>query len=234
MYDLEKYFKKHDLNTKDILYIYRREKRTVIYCESGEEIISVIPIHELLEFLPDDEFISIAKGVVVQRNRIVHIGNDGVYTMTDGKTFQGRQRYLSAHKKLRRELNLELLAPKKENVQPMSFLEKCTILDNMPIAYCVIELVFDKDGHGVDFIFRYCNKYMEIVEGIPIEEMMDRSFYEVFKNGDKKWLVTYADVALSGSIRTIHDFSPEIDKNLTIHCYQPEAGFCACVLIPEE
>ena len=26
----------------------------------------------------------------------------------------------------------------------------------------------------------------------------------------------------------------EIGKNLTIHCYQPEANFCACVLIPDE
>ena len=36
----------------------------------------------------------------------------------------------------------------------------------MPVAYCVIELVFDAEGHGVDFVFRYCNKQMEVVEGI--------------------------------------------------------------------
>ena len=83
----------------------------------------------------------------------------------------------------------------KANPHPLSFLEKCSILDDMPVAYCVIELTFDEDGHGVDFIFRYCNKYMEVVEGIPVEEMLNRSFYEVFKNGDKKWLVAYADVA---------------------------------------
>ena len=104
----------------------------------------------------------------------------------------------------------------------------------MPVAYCVIELVFDEDGHGVDFVFRYCNKHMEVVEGIPLEEMLNRSFYEVFKNGDRKWLVSYADVALNGSKRTLSDYSPEIDKNLTIYCYQPEPGFCACVLVPEQ
>lgn len=92
----------------------------------------------------------------------------------------------------------------------------------MPLAYCVIELVFDENGHGIDFVFRYCNKQMEIVEGLPISEMLNHSFYEVFKNGDKKWPVSYAD------------FSPEIGKSLTIHCYQPEPGFCSCVLIPAE
>lgn len=103
----------------------------------------------------------------------------------------------------------------------------------MPVAYCVIELVFDEDGHGVDFVFRYCNKHMAVEEGIPVEEMLNRSFYEVFKNGDRKWLISYADVALNGTKRTLHDYSPEIDKNLTIYCYQPQPGYCACVLVPE-
>ena len=76
-------------------------------------------------------------------------------------------------------------------------LEKCSLLDDMPLAFCVIELVFNKDGRGVDFIFRYCNAEMANVEGVPVEEMLDRSFYEVF---------------------------------LTIHCYQPKPGYCACVL----
>ena len=68
------------------------------------------------------------------------------------------------------------------------------------------------------------------IEGVPVEEMLGRSFYEVFPNGDKKWLVSYADVALNGTKHILHDYSPEVDKCLTIHCYQPEPGYCACVL----
>lgn len=154
--------------------------------------------------------------------------------MLDGKTFQDRTRYLSTHRRLKKEMESGIKKAGKANPHPLSFLEKCSILDDMPVAYCVIELTFDEDGHGVDFIFRYCNKYMEVVEGIPVEDMLNRSFYEVFKNGDRKWLVSYADVALNGSKRTLSDYSPEIDKNLTIYCYQPEPGFCACVLVPEQ
>ena len=112
----------------------------------------------------------------------------------------------------------------------MSLLEKCNLLDDMPLAFCIIELVFNEDGHGVDFIFRYCNAEMATIEGVPVEEMLGRSFYEVFPNGDKKWLVSYADVALNGTKHILHDYSPEVDKCLTIHCYQPEPGYCACVL----
>lgn len=97
----------------------------------------------------------------------------------------------------------------------MGFYEKCSIMDEMPLAYCVIELVFDEDGHGVDFIFRYCNKEMAVVEGVTVEEMLNRSFYEVFRNGGRKWLVSYADVALNGTKHTLKDFSPDIGKDLT-------------------
>ena len=94
------------------------------------------------------------------------------------------------------------------------------------------ELVFDAEGHGVDFVFRYCNDEMAVVEGVPVSEMLNHSFYEVFENGDKKWLVTYADVALNGNKHILQDYSPEIDKTLTIYCFQPASGYCACVLIP--
>lgn len=233
MYDLVRYFQRHNLQTDVILYIYRSDNKTVIHCENEEDVVSLIPVHKLEAFLPEDEFVSIAKGVVVRRSGIVHISDAGVYTMADGKTFQGRRRYLSEHKRLRRELGLDIPSSQEEFSPPLGFYEKCSILDDMPLAYCVIELVFDADGHGVDFIFRYCNKQMAVVEGVPVEEMLNRSFYEVFRNGDRKWLVSYADVALNGTKHTLKDFSPEIGKNLTIYCYQPEPGFCACILMPE-
>ena len=230
---LEKYFKRNHIEPDNILYIYRNSGKTVICSKSGEISSSTVRMQDLLEFLPEGDFISISRNAIVRRDKILNISKDGVYTMPDGKTFQGRTRYLSTHRRLRKEMHFNVPLPRVEVAPPLSFFEKCSILDDMPVAYCVIELVFDEDGHGVDFVFRYCNKHMAVVEGIPVEEMLNRSFYEVFKNGDRKWLISYADVALNGVQRTLHDYSPEIDKNLTIYCYQPEPGYCACVLVPE-
>lgn len=225
MTDLNTYFQKHNLCAENILYIYRKDRKTVIQRTDGEEFALFIPVHSILSALPESEFLSISKGIVVCRSHIVDISKDGVYTMSDGRTFQGRKRGLSSHRRLRTEIGLAGTKP-----HPLSMLEKCSLLDDMPLAYCVIELVFNAEGHGVDFIFRYCNAEMAVMEGVPVEEMLNRSFYEVFRNGDKKWLVAYADVALNGTKRILHDYSPEIDKYLTIHCYQPEPGYCACVL----
>ena len=231
---MQRFFKRNKIEIEKILYIYHHDRKTVVCHEPGREIFSSAPLQEVLAFLPEKDFISISRNAIVRRDKILNIGHDGVYTMLDGKTFQGRTRYLSTHRRLKKEMESGIKKAGKANPHPLSFLEKCSILDDMPVAYCVIELTFDEDGHGVDFIFRYCNKYMEVVEGIPVEDMLNRSFYEVFKNGDRKWLVSYADVALNGSKRTLSDYSPEIDKNLTIYCYQPEPGFCACVLVPEQ
>ena len=154
--------------------------------------------------------------------------------MTDGSVFQGRKRKISQHKQLRQALGLSKEQNEKaEKMIPLELLEKCSILNDMPLAFCVIELVFDANGRGVDFVFRYCNEEMAVVEGIPVSEMLNNSFYEVIENGDKKWLVTYADVALNGTKVILHDYSPEIGKELTIYCFQAHPGYCACILIPE-
>ena len=234
MLDLARFFKRHHIETDKILYVYHKDRKSVICLDSGDEIECSAPMQELLAFLPKEDFLSISRSTIVRREKIINISHDGIYTMIDGRDFQGRTRYMSTHRRLRKEMEFDAKKPRQIYVHPLSFLEKCTILDDMPIAFCVIELTFDENGHGVDFIFRYCNKQMAVVEGIPVEDMLNRSFYEVFKNGDRKWLVTYADVALNGVQRTLTDYSPEINRNLTINCYQPEPGFCACVLQPQE
>ncbi len=238
MKNIDRYFKRHHIDQNHILSVYCHGRNTVICLDSGGEVSSTLRMYEVMDFLPEDAFITICRGILVRRDAILAISDDGIYTMIDGRTFQGRKRKLSEHRNLRKELGLSastaLPGSHGKAPVPLSLLEKCSLLDHMPLAYCVIELVFDEGGHGIDFIFRYCNWQMEVVEGVPVEDMVNHSFYEVFKNGDRKWLVTYADVALNGVQRILHDYSPEIDKNLTIYCYQPEPGYCACILVTEE
>lgn len=185
MINLNAWFQKHGLCAENILYIYRKDRKTVIQRTDGAEFALFVPVHSVLSTLPEKNFLSISKGIVVCRSHIVNISNDGVYTMSDGRTFQGRKRDMSSHRRLRAEIELT-----NTKHRPLSMLEKCSLLDNMPLAFCVIELVFNEDGCGVDFIFRYCNAEMATVEGVPVEEMLNRSFYRVFPNGDKKWLGT--------------------------------------------
>ena len=233
-YNVLHFFERKNIDISNILYLTRQNPDTKITFFDGKEILTAIPVKEIAIYLPDEEFVNITKGVLLRKSQIVNISGDGLYTMTDGSVFQGRKRNISQHKQLRQALGLSKEQDAKaEKMIPLELLEKCSILNDMPLAFCVIELVFDANGRGVDFVFRYCNEEMAVVEGIPVSEMLNNSFYEVFENGDKKWLVTYADVALNGTKVILHDYSPEIGKDLTIYCFQPHPGYCACILIPE-
>lgn len=232
-YNVLHFFERKNIDIANILYLTRQNPHTKITFFDGKEILTAIPVKEIAIYLPDEEFVNITKGILLRKSQIVNISGDGLYTMTDGSVFQGRKRNISQHKQLRQALGLSKEQDAKaEKMIPFELLEKCSILNDMPLAFCVIELVFDANGRGVDFVFRYCNEEMAVVEGIPVSEMLNNSFYEVFKNGDKKWLVTYADVALNGTKVILHDYSPEIGKELTIYCFQPHPGYCACILIP--
>ena len=232
-YNVLHFFERKNIDISNILYLTRQNPLTKITFFDGKEILTAIPVKEIAIYLPDKEFVNITKGILLRKSQIVNISDDGLYTMTDGSVFQGRKRNISQHKQLRQALGLSKEQDKKtEKMIPLELLEKCSILNDMPLAFCVIELVFDANGRGVDFVFRYCNEEMAVVEGIPVSEMLNHSFYEVFENGDKKWLVTYADVALNGTKVILHDYSPEIGKDLTIYCFQPHPGYCACILIP--
>ncbi|MCB5548720.1 hypothetical protein LIR34_02605 [Blautia sp. MSK17_66] len=232
-YNVLHFFERKNIDIANILYLTRQNPHTKITFFDGKEILTAIPVKEIAIYLPDEEFVNITKGVLLRKSQIVNISDDGLYTMTDGSVFQGRKRNISQHKQLRQALGLSKEQDAKaEKMVPLELLEKCSILNDMPLAFCVIELVFDANGRGVDFVFRYCNEEMAVVEGIPVSEMLNNSFYEVFENGDKKWLVTYADVALNGTKVILHDYSPEIGKDLSIYCFQPHPGYCACILIP--
>ena len=232
-YNVLHFFERKNIDISNILYLTRQNPLTKITFFDGKEILTAIPVKEIAIYLPDEEFVNITKGVLLRKSQIVNISGDGLYTMTDGSVFQGRKRNISQHKQLRQALGLSKEQDAKaEKRIPLELLEKCSILNDMPLAFCVIELVFDANGRGVDFVFRYCNEEMAVVEGIPVSEMLNNSFYEVFENGDKKWLVTYADVALNGTKVVLHDYSPEIGKDLSIYCFQPHPGYCACILIP--
>ena len=232
MRDIARFFVRYQIDPENLLYLTREEQRTVLHLLDGSTVTTSIPQKEIRTWLGSEDFINICKGVTVRKDQIVDISRDGVYTMTDGRTFQGRQRHLTEHKLLRQELMP--LSSERGDEAPKSLLKKCTLMDALPLAFCVIELTFDAAGHGVDFVFRYCNPMMAVVEGIPVENMVNRSFYEVFQDGDRKWLVSCADTALNGSCHTLRDYSRELEQNLTIHCYQPESGYCACLLLPED
>lgn len=217
-----KFLEKNGIAISDIMYITREGRKAVIHLKNGRTVETFNTLKGLLESLPATKFECVNKGVVISKEYVDSV-EDNTYFMKDGVSFKGRVR--TAKKEKTKKVESANMPAQVDDFHEFA------ILDKLPLPFCVIELKFDETSHGVDFIFRYCNKQMEDLEGKTIDEMLNHSFYDVFKNGDKKWLVAYADVALYGIERVIESYSPEIDENLRIYCFQPKPNYCACLLM---
>ena len=221
------FFQKNNIYASNIKYVIRENERTNIYTGDGRMLSTLLTLKSITETLPTQDFTVINKGILVANNQIIKIEKN-TYTMLDGKVFEGRKKALASHKQLNDSLNRNINLP----IGSLNDIAKAfSILDSMPAAFCVIQLIFDESGKGIDFIFRYCNREMENLENKTMEELIDHSFYDIFPNADPKWLISYANVALNGTPCTLRDYSPEVDKPLTIHCFQPMEGYCACLLL---
>ena len=72
MINLNAWFQKHGLCAENILYIYRKDRKTVIQRTDGAEFALFVPVHSVLSTLPEKNFLSISKGIVVCRSHIVY------------------------------------------------------------------------------------------------------------------------------------------------------------------
>lgn len=112
--------------------------------------------------------------------------------------------------------------------------EKFSAFDELPIPFCVIQMVFDLHGESSSFLFRYCNKMMEELEQSPLSMILNRSFYDLFENPDEKWLIKFGDIAKNGGRKIFRGYKDRLGKYVYIICYQALPGFCGCLLVRED
>ena len=222
----QRFLTKQNITPEQILYIVRSDGKTVLHLNDGRTAETFSPLKDMPSQLAPLTMLSVNKGVLLNEKEIVSI-DKGLYTMTDGATFRGRIRTPGAHNRNARLLNRMLPAP---IYIPKNLVEHFSILDKLPLPFCVIEVVFDQNRRRVDYLIRYCNRAMAEFENRPMEEILNRSCFELFPTKDKKWAVAFADVALNGETR---DISEERlgSTAITVHCFQPKEGYCACILV---
>ena len=217
---IQNFLTKRNIRATQIMYVRREGKKTALYLDGGRVVHTFHGMKNIVDALPKDSLRVINKGIAVAPSFVRSVDGN-VYTMSDGTEIAGRLRSLHEHQAS------ALACQKRQSTEDW---QDFSIIHNMPYAFCIIELIFDGRSRGVDFIFRYCNKEMENLEGKTLDEMMNKSFYEIFENADPKWLLAYADIAANGGSRTIEGYSPEINADLRIYCFQPKPNFCACLL----
>ena len=77
---------------------------------------------------------------------------------------------------------------------------------------------------------RYGNPALAKLEKLPLHVLIGSAFGDLFYNMDSKWLESYERAALYGETLEVLDYSPEIDTNLKVICFQTFVGHCGCIL----
>ena len=224
----QSFIRRKKISPDEIRYLIRTGSQTELHLLDGRILNTYIGLKAFSDALPKDDFLRINKGVLLAKSQIVKIYR-GTYLTTDGRSFTGRTHDPIQHKTIMKELADNQA---RHSHEVTGNLEKCySVYDKLPAPFCVIELVFDERGKETTFIFRYCNAAMEALSNLPSGQMLNHSFYEIFENADERWLPDYAEIAINGGSNILHGYSRALDRELSIFCFQPEKGFCACLLI---
>lgn len=228
---IQKFFKKNKIEESNIQYITREDQKTQIYLKDGRIVQTYIPMKVIFAELTPNAFLNINKSVTIARSFIFSYDH-GIYTMIDGKRFYERVRAHSPSKKISHN-GLPQKTHRSYAVNRDSISAQFKILDNSPLPFCVTEVIHTEDGLEDDIIFIYANKQMYMFESKSCgsSDIIGQSFFDVFPNSNRKWIHALMEIALNGGQKVIRDYSPELNANLEMYCFQPEEGFCACTLL---
>ena len=164
------FMKKRAIGAKDVTSIHAQDGRVILNCADGRQIQAFIPVKEFQKVLEPYGFISVNRGVLVNRDEIRHIERKA-YHMKDGTVIEGRVRFLAEHRQMRDELRArktygEILVEGKY--------ELYSVLDSLENAFALFEILpLEQSGNVRQFQLKYCNKAMEEQTSLTFQEMME-------------------------------------------------------------
>lgn len=218
------------IGASTILYIIMNKKNIEVHVTGGEKYSARIALDEVEKEL-GDSFIRVSRSCLVAAMAIHDIQKK--IELVNGEQLQYPPRNKRKIVDLLLQKRKTLIARFATEGTPRTleeFHRHYRTFDFMPFAFADIEMVFNEERHAVDWIFRYGNPALAVLEKLPLEHIVGKSFKRIFSNMDSKWLRCYERATIYGETLEIIDYSPEIDKYLKIICFPTFKGHCGCIL----
>lgn len=105
--NLSKFFYNSNINSyNDIIYIIKTKGTSIaeFHLTDGRVLTKYISLKECKWRLPQDLFININKGILINKNHIQHISRY-TYYLDNGETFDGKLKNAKLHSTLASEIN---------------------------------------------------------------------------------------------------------------------------------
>ena len=213
---------------KNIRYIETEGKVCHIYVRDMDCFDTYMTLASLKDQLPDNLFVQINRSCIVAIDEISAVEKEDML-LYDGS----KLRVTTAHAKdvaLAHQRYVSQFHAKKTSHEISKEIEKYHLLDISPVPRCVIEMFFDGDK-PMDFKFHYVNDAIVKLFGKESkEDLLGKTFREVFENINEKWMDFYAPTAMYGTPKRVVIDSTEIQKELYVRAYQPFYGYVVSIM----
>lgn len=213
---------------RNIRYIEAEDKVCHLYVRELDHFDTYIPLSKLYERLPKELFVQVNRSCIVAIDEVSLVSQNHVL-LFDGTRLPITQKHFENVNRVH-ERYVQNFNSKKERQALTEEIEKYHLLDISPVPRCLIEMIFDGDT-PIDFEFHYVNDaFVRLFELQSKDQMLGKTFRNVFKNINEKWMDFFAPTALNGIPQNTVIKSIESGKELYVRCYQPFHGYVVSIM----
>lgn len=105
------------------------------------------------------------------------------------------------------------------------------LLDKMPGAFALHEMIYDEMGRPIDYRFLYLNAAFERLTGLRAEAVLGKTARQVLPGLEPHWIESYGRVASTGEPAHFKSHSEALGRDFEIIAYQTEKGLFACLVV---
>jgi PAS domain S-box-containing protein len=96
-----------------------------------------------------------------------------------------------------------------------------TLFNKMLGGFALHEMIYDKDGNGINYRFLTVNPAFERLTGLKGSDIIGKTVLEVLPGTEPHWIETYAKVAKGEGDLQFDSFSSELNKHFDVRAYSP-------------
>ena len=98
------------------------------------------------------------------------------------------------------------------------------LVSNMPVAYSLHEMIYDKDGKPIDYRFLDVNKHFELITGRASITVKNKTCRELFPETEQYWLDIFEDCISNNKNIQYENYSESLKGYYQVTCYSPAPG----------
>ena len=103
------------------------------------------------------------------------------------------------------------------------------MFNSMTELFLLAEIVYDKNGKSIDWIYRDVNPVITSISGKSVEEVINKSAKELWGIVEQHWLDLFDRVAKTGKSETLENYGQALDIWYLLHAWKAGENLIAAV-----